>query len=161
VPGRPPLTPVRRSTVGLLALAALSVGTASGCGNGAVPVEPAAPRGDAATACDALDQALPATLRDQPARPTVPESTTTAAWGDPAITLTCGVPRPAERQGDAQLFEIDGVTWFAQPLTRGTRFTSEERVANVRVDVPVDYRPEAEVLVDLAPAIRDAVPLVR
>jgi hypothetical protein len=70
------------------------------------------------------------------------------------------VPRPPERQGDAQLFEIEGITWFAQPLTRGTRFTTEDRVANVRVDVPDDYRPEAQVLVDLAPALDSAVPLL-
>jgi hypothetical protein len=136
----------------------LVVGAASGCGSGAVPVEPAAPTGAAASACRSLVGSLPTTVGAAELRPTDPESATTSAWGDPAITLTCGVPRPAERQGDAQLFEIDGVTWFAQPLTRGTRFTSEDRVANVQVDVPVDYRPEAEVLVDLAPAIRDTLP---
>jgi hypothetical protein len=50
------------------------------------------------------------------------------------------------------------VDWFAQPLTRGTRFTSTGRVAYVRVDVPEDYTNATDALTDLADAVRK-VPL--
>jgi hypothetical protein len=126
-----------------------------------VPVATASPttaRSDAA--CALLDQALPETVLDQVQRPTTPQSPTTAAWGDPEIVLTCGVGRPAARAPGAQLFDIQGITWFAEELTAGTRFTSEGRIANVRVDVPDDYRPEAEALIDLAPAINATIPVL-
>jgi hypothetical protein len=130
---------------------------ASGCSNGPLDVAFDEPEGAERAACLALDEEIPDTLLGQSARATEPESPFTAAWGAPAITVVCGVPRPRERTPDAQLFEIDGVTWFAQPLTAGTRFTSEDRVANVQVDVPERYRPEADALVELAPAITGSI----
>jgi hypothetical protein len=159
---------MRRPSASLWASAALVALAASGlsaCGSdntGPVPVATANPTPRAAAvACDRLDDALPITLIGQSQRPTSPDSPTTAAWGDPEIVLTCGVPRPAARAPGAQLFEIDGITWFAEELTAGTRFTSEGREANVQVDVPDDYRPEAEALVDLAPSIKASIPAAR
>jgi hypothetical protein len=72
--------------------------------------------------------------------------------------LTCGVPRPPQLRADTTLLSVDGVDWFAQPLTRGTRFTSTGRVAYVRVDVPEDYTNATDALTDLADAVRK-VPL--
>jgi hypothetical protein len=123
-----------------------------------VDVPVAEPTGATRSVCLDFDAALPDTLLAQAARTTEPDSPFTAAWGSPAITMVCGVARPAERTADAQLFEIEGVTWFAQELTEGTRFTSEGRVANVQVNVPATYRPEADALVELAPALKDAIP---
>jgi hypothetical protein len=97
-------------------------------------------------------------VRDLARREVQPSSTTTAAWGDPPITLTCGVPRPPQLRADTTLLSVDGVDWFAQPLTRGTRFTSTGRVAYVRVDVPEDYTNATDALTDLADAVRK-VPL--
>lgn len=137
------------------------VAACAGESTGPVPVATASPTSARIdTSCARLDEALPATVLDQAQRPTAPESTTTAAWGDPEIVLTCGVERPAARAPGAQLFEIQGITWFAEELTAGTRFTSEDRIANVRVDVPDDYRPEAEALIDLAPAINATIPVL-
>jgi hypothetical protein len=135
---------------GLLAL--------SGCGQDDVAVPAPMPPATAVDACRQLQTELPATVLDGARVMTDPASEFTAAWGDPAITLTCGVPRPAARTADAQLLEVNGVTWFPQDLSNGTRFTTEERVANVQVDVPIDYRPEAEALIGLAPAIATNVP---
>lgn len=101
---------------------------------------------------------MPSQVLGQSARATSPDSSTTAAWGSPEIVLVCGVERPAARTLGAQLFVVNGITWFAEELTTGTRFTSEDRTANIRVDVPDTYRPEAEALIDLAPAIKEAVP---
>ena len=138
--------------------ALLAIGMIAACGTGDVDAPLPTPTGEAVSACDALGEQWPSVILDQPSRRTSPTSAYTAAWGDPAIVATCGVPTPPERLADAQLFEVDGVTWFAQELTNGTRFTSEGRAANLRVDVPIDYRPEAEALIDLAPAILDTVP---
>lgn len=151
-----------RASVTIIALAITSLSACGSDSTGPVPVATTNPTPRAAAAaCDRLDDALPATVLGQSQRPTEPESPTTAAWGDPEIVVTCGVPRPAARAPGAQLFEIDGITWFAEELTAGTRFTSEGRVANVQVDVPDDYRPEAESLIDLAPAIKTSVPATR
>jgi hypothetical protein len=77
-----------------------------------------------------------------------------AAWGDPPIVLLCGVTRPAALRADTTLLTVDGVDWFSQPLTRGTRFTATGRVAYVRVDVPEDYTSASDALADLTAAVR-------
>lgn len=165
MPRRQPLSPptIARRARSATASAVVAIALTA-CGSdatGPVSVPAATPNAASAQACARLDDALPQTVLDQPARSTEPDSPTTAAWGDPAIVLVCGVPRPAARTPGAQLFDVDGVTWFAQELTAGTRFTSEGRLTNVQVDVPDDYRPEAEALVDLAPAIAASIPAKR
>ena len=131
----------------------------AGCASpAAVDLAPTTPGPSAAAACAASAAALPHTVRDLPRREVQPSSPTTAAWGDPPITLTCGVPRPTQLQADTTLLSVDGVDWFAQQLTRGTRFTATGRVAYLRVDVPEDYTSATDALTDLADAVRK-VPL--
>lgn len=57
------------------------------------------------------------------------------------------------------MVSIDGVDWFTQQLTRGTRFTATGRAAYVQVDIPEDYTSATDALTDLAHAVR-TVPLV-
>lgn len=130
-----------------------------GCAPGPVPVAVPSPSESAAeSACDALADALPRVVLDQPVRATDPDSPWTAAWGGPAITLRCGVARPAALVPTSELVTVNGVDWMPEQLTHGWRFTTTGRVAYVEVDVPVDYRPEVEALVDLAAAITEADP---
>jgi hypothetical protein len=81
-------------------------------------------------------------------------SATFAAWGDPPITLTCGVPRPAALRAESTLLDVDGVSWFSEPLPRGTRFTTTTFAVNIRVEVPEDYTTPTDALTDLASAVR-------
>lgn len=101
-----------------------------------------------------MSTALPETVRGQSRRNVDPRSDLTGAWGNPPIVLTCGVPRPPQLQPETTLLTVDGVDWFVQPLTRGTRFTATGRVAYVQVDVPEDYTSASDSLSDLDPAVR-------
>ena len=129
-----------------------------GCGTGAVDVAPPSPDGSATTACTALAESLPDAVRDGERRQTSPTSELTAAWGDPAVVLRCGVSSPAAYEPTAELVEVNGVEWFPEELERGYRFTTFGRSAFVEVTVPDDYRPEVNALVDLADAVDAAVP---
>ncbi|HSK28067.1 MAG TPA: hypothetical protein VK894_14235, partial [Jiangellales bacterium] len=64
-----------------------------------------------------------------------------------------------EYRPDAQLLVVDGVAWLPVPGEGGTFFTALERTARVELAVPDGYEPEADLLVDVAPAVKAAVPL--
>jgi hypothetical protein len=101
---------------------------------------------------------LPDMLAGQQSRETDPSSDLTAAWGDPAITVRCGVPQPAALTPGAQLFEIDGVDWFTEQIDAGYVFTTYRREANVEVTVPDDYSPESGPVTELSGSVKDAIP---
>lgn len=110
--------------------------------------------------CDDLARELPKRVEGQDRRTTTPVSAATAAWGDPPMVLRCGVPTPTTFTATASLLDVAGVSWFAEPLSAGVRFTTIGRVANVEFTVPDAYSPEAYPLIDLAGAITDTVPTV-
>ncbi|MGH3344688.1 MAG: DUF3515 domain-containing protein [Carbonactinosporaceae bacterium] len=130
----------------------------SGCWPGAVPVEVPHPGGGAPQACRALHARLPSVVDSQDRRDTRPVSPRTAAWGDPAIVLRCGVPRPRGLTATSQLAVVNGVEWFTERHAGGYRFTATGRVARVQVTVPGVYAPEVNSLVDLAAPVTRAVP---
>lgn len=142
-----------RSRVGACA----AVLALTGC-SGAVEVDVPTPDPGTASVCAELAGALPETVADQDVRSTDPDDVLTAAWGDPAIVLRCGVPDPAALEPTSQVFSVDGVEWFPEELTAGYVFTTYGRTANVEVTVPDDYSPEAGPLVDLADAVQQNVP---
>ena len=130
-----------------------------GCSTAHVTVTPPAPSSDAATAaCDAWSDALPSTLVDQIVRETHPDSPLVAAYGDPPIVLRCGVARPEALEPTSQLVSVNGVDWFAEPLSNGYLFTTVGRVADVEVAVPADYAPEAGPLVELSDVVTSTLP---
>ncbi|MFG1945105.1 DUF3515 family protein [Nonomuraea sp. NPDC048826] len=104
----------------------------AGCG--AVQVEPPTPEGEAAAACDRLAGLLPETLDGDGRTATTPESPYVTVWGEGAIALRCGVPRPARMAPTDTLQEIDGVGWFADPETP-TLFTAVAAPLYVEVTV--------------------------
>lgn len=130
----------------------------TGCGFGAVDVEPYTAEPGSTEVCSALIDDLPEVVDDAVRREIKPDSSLAAAWGQPAIVLRCGVPMPSSYRPDAQLFDVDGVGWLIDEGEGGTFFTVADRQVWVEVAVPDDYAPEANVLVDLAPAIREHVP---
>ncbi len=128
----------------------------AGCG-APVAVTPPEP---AFAACDDLAQELPKRVEGQDRRTTTPTSSATAAWGDPPMVLRCGVGTPVAYTPTASLVEVGGVSWFAEPLSAGVRFTTIGRVVNVEFTVPDAYSPEAYPLIDLTGAITKTVPTV-
>ncbi|MGC0416787.1 DUF3515 family protein [Embleya sp. AB8] len=151
----------------LLPVTALTI---AGCGDGPGSVEVAAPTpapGAAADACRALHDVLPAKVMDAGMRRMSPQSTLTAAWGDPAIVLRCGVGLPASlrvvdpsKAGSEPIdsVEVNGVTWTFARFADGVRFTTVYRRANVEVTVPKKFAEPAAPLVDVADAVARAVP---
>lgn len=84
----------------------------------------------------------------------------TAGWGDGAIVLRCGVPRP-EKMSDpkAQGVSVNGVRWMLEQREGdGPRFTSVYRKTYVEVTLDARYAHDAGPLTDLAGPVGRAVP---
>ncbi|WP_299533637.1 DUF3515 domain-containing protein [uncultured Streptomyces sp.] len=135
---------------------------AAGCtAGGAQPAVTApSPSGEAAAYCEALDRALPGTVAGLERSDPSPRSPLTAGWGDGAIVLRCGVPRPAKME-DAQskAIDADGVNWLLeQRADDGPRFTSTYRKAYVEVTMDERFAHDASPLAEFAGAVRRTVP---
>lgn len=146
-----------RRLVGGIAVAA-SLLALTGCSRGlAVPLPDPLPEGAGAYACANFKSNLPDEVVGQTVTAVDPRSSFTAAWGDPAIVVRCGVPVPAALGPTSQLITVDGVDWLPEQLERGYLFTTVGRELNVEVSVPDEYAPEADALVDISPAVAAAI----
>jgi hypothetical protein len=132
---------------------ALVLGTAllAGC-TGAVAVPEPTPDDADRTTCAALVAGLPDDVEGG-VRRTVEPGVLTAAWGDPPITLRCGVAAPPGLTPSSECLEVNGVGWFSEDVEGGVLFTTIGRAAFVEVAVPADYTPPVNPLVDLAAAV--------
>jgi hypothetical protein len=128
------------------------------CGFGAVSVPSHTPLPDTERVCAELVAALPEVVDDAVRRDVEPPSNAVGAWGQPPIILRCGIPEPGGIDPTMAVLEVAGVGWFSLPGEGGTFFVTADRSAVVEVAIPDDYAPEADVLVDLAPAVTDTVP---
>ena len=132
----------------------------AGCG----PVELATPdlsEADAA-ACAALVADLPDTLAGHERVETEPPDAPGAAWGDPAIVVSCGVAEPDEFEPDSACLNVSGVDWFVpreQDLDNDAdlTLTTVGREPRVRLDVPAEERPDgsAAALAELAAPVQE------
>jgi hypothetical protein len=116
-------------------------------------------KGAEARSCSALVHALPRRVADQPRRHVDPGDGYAAAWGDPAIELRCGVPRPAGFDAVSQCQHVNGVDWFvpqSQQTGRPTdiTMTTVGRRPDVEVQLPKDYWPPATAMADLAKSVK-------
>jgi hypothetical protein len=123
------------------------------CGAKKVSVE--LPTPDAATTqlCHQLVDSLPATIASQSRREISDNQRLTAAWGEPPLTLRCGVGRPTGFTPESSLIAINGIDWFAEQLSAGYRFTTTNTNMYIEVVVPHTYSPEANALTDLSAAL--------
>ena len=122
--------------------------------------------GAAARTCAALVKALPDRVSDQPRRKADTGDGYAAAWGDPAIELRCGVPKPAGLTPASACQTTNGVDWFVPPSQVTGRptdvtMTTVGRSVYVEVRVPEDYFPPATAMVDLAHAVKSTTRSVR
>jgi hypothetical protein len=88
--------------------------------------------------CQELVAALPTELGDLPARPVDSPSPYVVAWGDPPVTLRCGVARPPTFLATALVQDINGVTWFPERRGDRTAWTAVDRPVYVEVIAPAD-----------------------
>lgn len=117
-----------------------------------MPLDEPNPSGAAAAVCADLMAALPDQVLGQPRREVSP-GRYAAAWGDPTITLRCGVERPTALTPGSTCFTANEVDWFPEPADRGAIFTAIGRAALIEVRVPERYQPPGDALIDLAPVI--------
>ncbi|MEI5101352.1 DUF3515 domain-containing protein [Streptomyces sp. PmtG] len=119
------------------------------------------PGAEAADWCRDLDARLPRKVSGLTRRDPEPASRLTAGWGDPAIILRCGVPRPA-RMNDprADGVSVNGVGWLLQERSDGSfRFTTTLRKAYVEVTLPKERTADGVgPLTDFAEPIKKAIP---
>ena len=121
----------------------------------AVPV-PSATDPVLVSSCSALLRALPEEIGQGLRRREVAgDPLRTAAWGEPAVTLECGVPAPERPEPPVELGPNDDgplVAFTTRDVGAGTRFTTSDRTVRVAVTVPDLY--DSQVLVDLTGALR-------
>ena len=133
----------------------------SACAGRPVAVQPPSPPPEPAVdaACADFTAALPDRLETVGERRDVqPDSPLTAAYGDPPVSVRCGVPAPAALSPTATLVEVDGVSWFPEELTEGWMMTTVGRVADVEIVVPTAQGPAPSVAADLAGTIAATLP---
>ncbi len=131
----------------------------TGCSSGPPEIDtPELSAVDARTCRDLVDD-LPGTLAGEEQVETTGDTAYGAAWGDPAIVLTCGVG-PADLSESPPCAEVDGVGWLVPPDElagdRDATFTADGYRPRIRLEVPDDYLPEggASALAELAEPVK-------
>ena len=114
-----------------------------------------------ATVCRALVSRLPATIRDLHQRPVVAGSEQNAAYGDPALTVECGIPAPSIAPTDT-MWLVNQVCWQAVQGAAGMVLTTVDREVPVRLSVPQGHEqtvqwaaPVSESVVASVPSAKD------
>jgi hypothetical protein len=132
---------------------------ATGCASGPPGIDaPELSAADART-CRDLVADLPGTLAGEQAVEVTGDTAYGAAWGDPAIVLTCGVEE-LDLADVPSCAEVDGVGWMVSPDDlegdRDATFTADGYRPRVRLEVPEDYLPEggAAALTELAGPVK-------
>lgn len=149
------MSPVRPWLAGL---AAGLLATSTGC---AAAVTLPDPQVDDATrdTCLALLDAVPDTVLGSPPRETTGELG--AAWGDPPITLACGVERPAALEATSECYEVNDVGWWPQDAPDGDVFTTLGRDVYIQVGVPSTYGNPSDALAELGPVVDEHTTLLQ
>ena len=88
-------------------------------------------------------------------RPVEGDATRAAAWGDPPVVLTCGVPEPDRPDEPVR---VNGVLWSVRDIGAGFRWTTEELAVPVSVEVPDAYQNGGELVNPLAEPLLRTVP---
>ena len=145
MPRRPPLA------VALVALAAACSGP-TGVDPAGVQVAPVnGLRPATLIDCRALKGSLPEQITPGVHRRTAePVSDTTDAWGDPAITLRCGV---SKGRASDDPYTFNAVHWALHDTGSSRTWTTTGLRVNVAVLIPDAYSSQAELLGGLASAI--------
>jgi len=119
----------------------------SGCAADPVAVDAPELSSSDAAACRDLVDALPEEVDGQQRREVTGGSG--AAWGEPAIVLTCGVSKPTGFTDTATCIEANGTGWYvpddvllADDESLDVTMTAVGVRPRVEVLLPGDYRPD-------------------
>ncbi len=129
-----------------------------------------------ATVCLALVSQLPSSVRDLQQRPVTAGAEQNAAYGDPALTVSCGgVPqpelcpspapgKPADQPADGcipqtgDVWRVNGVCWYPVEDADGAVLTAVDREVPVRVRLPRAYEQPLQWVAPISDAIVATVP---
>ena len=149
-------------TRGVVACAVLLAAT--GCSSGPPEIDkPDLPAAQDA-ACKSLVADLPDTLVGEKAVEVTGATAYGAAWGDPAIVLTCGVDA-VDLADVPQCVDADDIGWLVSDEDAegegDATFTADGYRPRVRLEVPEDYLPErgAGALAELAAPLKQHLKL--
>jgi hypothetical protein len=102
-----------------------------------------------AAACRSLVEALPDTLAGHDRDDATGDTEYGAAWGDPAIVLTCGVGKPDGFTDTATCVQVNTTGWYVPDSVllsddQSLDVTTTEMNYSPRVQlfIPGDYRPD-------------------
>lgn len=112
-----------------------------------------------ATMCLAFIAQLPPTLRDLPERHVTAGAEQNAAFGDPAITVSCGAPKAVVAPTD-DIYPISGVCWHAVQDAKQTVWTTLDREVPVAVTIPDTYRQPGQWAAEFSDALVAAMPSI-
>lgn len=122
--------------------AALLLLAVAGCSStdAAATITVPTPTEKTAALCASLDGELPKDVAGHERRDPQPQSELTAAWGDSAIVLRCGTPRPAKMTDPGEDgVSVDDVAWLVEKQQDGGyRFTTGLRLAYVEVTLDAE-----------------------
>jgi hypothetical protein len=123
------------------------------------PVPMAAPRlpDRSATVCRALLSKLPATVRDLAQRPVAAGPEQNAAYGDPALTVGCGLPAPAFPPED-DVWVVNSVCWHPVEKPDAVVLTTVDREVPITATVPRRYGQPLQWIAPISSAAVAAVP---
>ncbi|MET7360772.1 DUF3515 domain-containing protein [Streptomyces sp. NPDC005562] len=153
----------RRLLMGTSALALLITTACSSTDDGASVAVPS-PDAKAAGLCRDLHARLPREVDGLERTDPAPKSDLTAGWGDPAIILRCGVPRPPEMidpdYAAKNGVKVNGVAWLLQKRDDGSyTFTTGARLAYVEVTLPEERAGDGlGPLTDFAAPVKKTIP---
>ena len=112
---------------------------------------PSASAAPVLAACTALLSRLPDELdKGVRRRPVSGDPTRTAAWGEPPVTLQCGVPLPDQ---ELPPLEVDGLPFVTRKTAGRVYWTTQNRAVNVLLDIPTRYE-QAYLVQALVPALK-------
>jgi hypothetical protein len=139
----------------------------AGCGDEPVSISTPDVGPAARVTCEQFLADLPSRLAGEQKRDLARNGALGAAWGDPAIVLTCGGELPDEFDRFSSCIEANGVGWFVPAGAEADQSATASLTAAgyrpvVRVTVPADYRPEgvSSVMAELAAPVKAHLRLV-
>jgi Protein of unknown function (DUF3515) len=113
-----------------------------------------------AVVCQALVAKLPSTVRTKQRRPVTAGAEQNAAYGDPALTLQCGVA-PATYPPTDDLYLLDSVCWHSRLDGDTTVWTTVDREVPVRVTVPGPADGASQWAIAFSRSIAENVPSLK
>ncbi len=137
----------------------MAAASLAGCSPGPVKIAPPAAEPAGSQLCAALHDRLPKRVGDLERRRTEPSSNRTAAWGEPAVVLRCGVgPPEGFRPEVASVVEVNGVSWYQHIAGATIEWVVVDRPVHVELAVPRTYDGQGAILADLTVAITTTLP---